>query len=146
MTDREVRESYCDDNIQLARYRYLVQSLCSKEVLRIRGLAFVETLSEAVFAEEPLGVHVSLHELCSDSPGSDVLYEVSSEFFVNYYGRIQLQELSVAPVSSESSHAASSLPWEDFGDDPDELPFPDAGCDVAAVCTYGGREGGEADA
>lgn len=102
MTGRKIMEVYCDDQIQLSRYRSLVESLCAKEVARIRDMSYVDTVQEPVYMEEPHGVHVSLHDVFADN-ASDAVYEVSYRFFVAYYGRFRLEELSVEPVPPASS-------------------------------------------
>lgn len=104
-------QPYVDDRILLDRYHNLLQSICAKEVQRIRGLTYVDTIEEPVFVEEPFGVHVTLHDVFADD-ASDALYDVSYKFFVTYYGKIQLQEFSAEPCT---------VPYE-F--EPEDLPFP----------------------
>lgn len=152
MTGRKIMEAYCDDQVQLSRYRSLVESLCAKEVARIRDMSYVDTVQEPVYMEEPHGVHVSLHDVFADN-ASDAVYEVSYRFFVAYYGRFRLEELSVEPVPPASSCiddiGVDDLPFWGPGSEqgnpdgnPDEPPSPAVGC---AVFTYGGQEGGGLD-
>lgn len=95
-------KTYCDDHIQLSRYRNLLEALCSKELSRIRSMSYVGTIEDAVFEEQSHGVRVCLHETFCDNV-SDALYEASYQFFVTYYGKFQLMELSIAPTSSAIS-------------------------------------------
>lgn len=98
---------YSDDHIQLSRYRNFVEALCANELGRIRNMGYVRTIEEPYFAEESLGVHVSLHDIFSDR-SSSALYDVTYIFFVTYYGRLELRTLQIVPYSDSES----DLPWE----------------------------------
>ncbi len=102
--------AYVDDCILLDRYRSLLGGFCVKEVQRMRGLTYVDTMEEPVFVEEPFGVHVILHDVFSDND-SDALYDVSYKFFITYYGKIQLQEFSAEPCADSYEFESEDLPF-----------------------------------
>lgn len=103
-------KSYCTACIQLSHYYNLLESLCSNEVQRIRGLTYVGTVQEPVFVEESLGVHITLHDVFSDNV-SGALYDVSYKFFIAYYGKIQLQEFSAEPCAAPCEFGSEDLPF-----------------------------------